>query len=105
MVWQRAVTASLPYVIDLKGNVIVGKRNGNGRFGLQTPHPTLIGGLNPKVKMAGILHIENGKISYYDNRSGHYRPNNKSMKYADEAFKKYDKYKERNILHGKQKIL
>lgn len=90
---NKGFTASLPYVIDLDGNIIIGKRNGNGRFGPQTPHPTLIGGKNPKVKMAGMLHIKNGKIDSYDDRSGHYRPNIESMKYADEAFKKYNKYK------------
>lgn len=92
----KEVTISMPYVIDIYGNLVIGKRNGNGRFGIQTPHPTLIGGLDPKVKMAGMLHIKNGKISYYDDRSGHYRPNIKSMKYADEAFKKYERYMERN---------
>lgn len=80
------------YVIDKDGDVIIGKRNGNGRRStgaLPTPHPTLVGGLNPKVRMAGILHIKDGKIVSYDNQSGHYRPNIKSMKIADEAFKKY----------------
>jgi len=93
-IFGRGVTAAMPYVVDINGNIIIGKRNGNGRFQIQTPHPTLIGGLNPKVKMAGILHIKNGKIAYYDDRSGHYRPNIKSMKYAHEAFKKYAKYME-----------
>lgn len=91
---EKGVTASLPYVIDASGNIIVGKRNGNGRYGVQTPHPTLIGGLDPKVKMAGMLHIKNGKIASYDDRSGHYRPNKESMKYADIAFKKFEKYME-----------
>lgn len=90
----KGVTTSLPYVIDTSGNIIVGKRNGNGRSGIQTPHPTLIGGIDPKVKMAGMLHIKNGKIAYYDDRSGHYRPNKESMKYADIAFKKFEKYME-----------
>jgi len=90
----KGVTTALPYVIDTNENVIVGKRNGNGRYGLQTPHPTLIVGLDPKVKMAGMLYIKNGKIAYYDDRSGHYRPNKESMKYADKAFKKYKKFME-----------
>lgn len=82
-------TVKMPYVVTETGQIIIGKRNGFGHEGLQTPHPTLIGGLDPKVKMAGILHIDKGKIDHYDDRSGHYRPNIASMKYADEAFGKY----------------
>ena len=52
---------SLTYVIDENDKIIVGKRNGNGRDGIPTPHPSLIGGPDPKVKMAGILQVENGK--------------------------------------------
>lgn len=90
---SKSFTGSIPYVIDLNENVIIGKRNGNGRNGLQTPHPTLIGGIDPKVKMAGMLHIKNGKIIGYDDRSGHYRPNPKSMEIAHKIFKKYMKEK------------
>lgn len=78
----------LPYVIDLEGNIILGKRNGNGREGLPTPHPTLIGGKDPQVQMAGLVKIRGGKIISYDNRSGHYKPNIKSISVADEAFGK-----------------
>lgn len=86
----------VPYVITINNEIIIGKRNGFGRgYGaLPTPHPTLLGGLNPKVKMAGILTIKKGKIFAYDDRSGHFRPNKKSMKWADEAFRKYPKHKE-----------
>ena len=79
---------NMPYVIDMNGNIILGKRNGNGRDGAATPHPTLIGGKDPQVQMAGILKIRGGKIYSYDNKSGHYKPNIKSMKVADEAFGK-----------------
>lgn len=82
---------NLPYVIDKQGNIIVGKRNGNGRNGSPTPHPTLIGGKDPEVQMAGILKIRGGKIYSYDNRSGHFKPNPKSMKIADEIFGKLPK--------------
>lgn len=78
----------LPYVIDMDGNIIIGKRNGNGRDGVPTPHPTLIGGKNPRVQMAGIVVIRGGKIISYDNQSGHYKPNSKSMTVADKAFAK-----------------
>lgn len=78
----------MPYVIDMNGNIILGKRNGNGRDGLPTPHPTLIGGKDPQVQMAGLVKIRGGKIVSYDNQSGHYKPNSKSMAVADEAFGK-----------------
>lgn len=79
---------NMPYVIDMQGNIIIGKRNGNGRDGAPTPHPTLIGGKDPQVQMAGILKVRGGKIYSYDNRSGHYKPNIQSMAAADEAFGK-----------------
>ncbi len=85
---DKRTNADMPYVIDLKGNIILGKRNGNGRDGVPTPHPTLIGGKDPQVQMAGIVHIQGGKIASYDNQSGHYKPNIKSMGVADEAFGK-----------------
>ena len=78
----------MPYVIDKNGDIIVGKRNGNGRDGPATPHPTLIGGRSPKVQMAGMLYIQGGKIIFYDANSGHYKPNIKSMAIADKAFGK-----------------
>ncbi len=85
---NKNTNIDMPYVIDMKGNIIVGKRNGNGRDGAPTPHPTLIGGKDPQVQMAGIVHIQGGKIASYDSQSGHYKPNSKSMKVADEAFGK-----------------
>ncbi|MBO4317130.1 MAG: hypothetical protein J5855_02460 [Mailhella sp.] len=85
---NKNMNIDMPYVIDLDGNIIVGRRNGNGPNGIPTPHPTLIGGKDPQVKMAGIVHIQGGKIASYDGRSGHYKPNAKSMEAADEAFGK-----------------
>ncbi len=85
---DKRTNLDIPYVIDKNDNIIVGRRNGNGRDGAPTPHPTLIGGKDPQVKMAGILHIQGGKIASYDNQSGHYKPNIKSMEAADAAFSK-----------------
>ena len=76
------------YVVTTGGELIIGKRNGNGRDGLATPHPTLIGGKNPKVKVAGIVVVSEGEIVKYDNESGHYKPNILSMPAADEVFSK-----------------
>ena len=89
----RNGSMTVPYVITTKGEVIIGNRNGNGRApgALPTPHPTLIGGTDPKVRMAGILVVKRGQIVSYDDRSGHYRPNSKSIKWAHEAFAKYPK--------------
>ena len=85
---NKNTNIDMPYVIDLKDNIILGRRNGNGKDGAPTPHPTLIGGKDPQVQMAGIVHIQGGKIASYDNQSGHYKPNSKSMSAADEAFGK-----------------
>ena len=85
---DKRTNIDMPYVIVLDGNIILGRRNGNGKGGAPTPHPTLIGGADPQVQMAGIVHIQGGKIASYDNQSGHYKPNAKSMHVADEAFGK-----------------
>lgn len=87
-VGNKNTNIDMPYVIDLNGNIILGRRNGNGRNGAPTPHPTLVGGKDPQVQMAGIVHIQGGKIASYDNQSGHYKPSSKSMEVADEAFGK-----------------
>jgi len=80
------------YVIDLSGNIIIGERNGNGYNGKATPHPTLIGGENPRVQMAGILTVKNGKIDSYNHMSGHFKPNIKSMDAANKAFGRLPSY-------------
>lgn len=85
------------YAIDIENNIVIGKRNGNGREGLPTPHPTLIGGKNPKVKIAGILDVRGGKIYSYDDRSGHFKPNSKSLEAADNVFGKLP----RSLFHKK----
>lgn len=82
----------LTYVIDMNDNIIVAERNGNGFGGKATPHPTLIGGISPKVKMAGIIYLEKGKITSYDHHSGHYKPNIKSMDVAKKVFDKLPDY-------------
>jgi len=84
----RDIYISPPNVITPDGDIITERRNGNGKDGLATPHPTLIGGKDPQVAMAGMLHIQGGKIAGYDSNSGHFKPNRKSMHIADEAFGK-----------------
>ena len=78
------------YVIDKNGKIIVGKRNGEGKGpnAKPTPHPTLIGGEKPQVQCAGMLDIRGGKIFSFDNRSGHFKPNEKSLEIAKAIFSK-----------------
>ena len=70
------------------------------------PHPTLIGGFEPKVQGAGIVTIQGGKIIKVDNASGHFRPDSSSLvqveklflnkvpnKYFDRKFKGFTPYK------------
>ena len=74
------------YAVREDGTLVIGKRNGNGRDGKATPHPTLVGGRNPRVRIAGIVTMSKGKIVKYDNESGHFKPNILSMAEADRAF-------------------
>jgi hypothetical protein len=90
-IYGKEANGNYTYVVNLEGEIIVGKRNGNGRDGVATPHPTLIGGEDPQVKVAGIVTLKNGKIVSFDHMSGHYKPNIKSMKEAKEAFGKLPK--------------
>jgi hypothetical protein len=88
---DKRTNIDMPYVITRNGDIIVGRRNGNGKTGLATPHPTLIGGRNPEVAMAGMLHINGGKIASYDAHSGHFKPNKKSLPVANTSFVKLPK--------------
>lgn len=44
---DKRTNLDLPYVITTSCDTIIGRRNGNGKDGLATPHPTLIGGKDP----------------------------------------------------------
>lgn len=82
----RALDGHYTYVVSESQELLIAKRNGNGRDGKPTPHPTLIGGKHPRVRVAGTVTISRGKIVKYDLESGHFKPNNKSFPVADEAF-------------------
>ena len=73
------LNGSITYVMDKQGRIIIGKRSNPNAAGRRSPHPTLIGGKNPAVQIAGIITFRGGKIYSIDNQSGHYRPNIKSM--------------------------
>lgn len=75
------------YVVNINGDVIFGKRfnpnDSNGR----APPPTLIGGKDPQVQCAGMIRIEKGRIVWYNNDSGHFRPNARSLEVMDNAMR------------------
>lgn len=75
------------YVMDNDGNIIFGKRSNPNNEDKRSPHPMLIGGKDPTVQVAGIIEFRKGKIYSVDDRSGHFRPNSKSMEKVDEFMK------------------
>lgn len=78
----------LTYVMDTNGNIIFGKRCNPNDSAKRAPHPTLIGGKNPEVQCAGIIEFRKGRIFSVDNRSGHFRPNSKSLEKVDAVLRK-----------------
>lgn len=74
------------YAVKEDGELVIGKRNGNGRDGKATPHPTLVGGKNPRVRVAGMVTLSHDQVFKYDTESGHFKPNAKSIAAADDAF-------------------
>ncbi len=69
------------YVVDMNGNIVIGTRRGQ-----RMPHPTLLGGQNPRVSAAGMVEIRGGKIYAVDNASGHFKPGAGSLPNARTAF-------------------
>ena len=81
----------MTYVMDMDGNIIIGKRVNPNDGRKRAPHPTLIGGKDPQVQCAGMITFRKGKILSVDNQSGHYRPNIGSMNKVNDALNKlYD---------------
>lgn len=78
---ESTLNGQYMYVVDEQGNLIIGTRN-KGYW----PHPTLVGGENPKVQAAGMVDIRNGKICRVDNSSGHYKPSDAYLAVAEKAF-------------------
>ena len=79
------------YVIDENDKLIIGTRAQHTDFSNplgKAPHPTLIGGADPKVQAAGTVEFRGGKIYKVDNASGHYKPSAESLKKAEEIFKR-----------------
>lgn len=78
----------LTYVMDESGNIIIGKRQNPNNASKRCPHPTLIGGTDPKVQCAGIMTFDKGRILSVNTDSGHFRPNIKSLDKVNEALQK-----------------
>ena len=74
------------YVVGEAGEIWVGHRKKQ-----KMPHPTLIGGMNPQVRAAGMVEISRGKIVAIDNHSGHFQPPRSSLNKAADAFLKLPK--------------
>ena len=74
----------LMYVIDEFDNIIIGSRGGLDN---NYPHPTLIGGRNPNVKMAGMIRFKNGRIFEINNISGHFKPPRSMLDEAERIFR------------------
>lgn len=74
---------TMTYVLDKNGNIIFGKRCNPNDDRKRAPHPTLIGGKDPQVQCAGMITFHKGRISSVDDRSGHFRPNSKSLEKVD----------------------
>jgi hypothetical protein len=77
---------SFMYVVDESGEIWVGKR-----LQKNMPHPTLIGGKDPKVLSAGMVEIQGGKIVKIDNHSGHFQGPRGSLRSAVKSFMKLPK--------------
>ena len=79
------------YVVDENGKLIMGSRakwSTDAPFNQgRAPHPTLIGGLDPKVQAAGIVEFRGGKIYKVDNSSGHFKPSTETLEIAEQVFK------------------
>jgi len=84
----RSAHGTYTYVMDSSGNIIFGKRYNPNNSNSRAPHPTLIGGKDPTVQCAGMIHFDKGRITWFNNDSGHFRPNSKSLEKVETAMNK-----------------
>jgi len=73
----------LMYAVDEAGNVHIGTRGGTAN---SFPHPTLIGGINPNVKSAGMIKFKEGRILEINNNSGHFKPSAANLQQIESIF-------------------
>jgi RHS repeat-associated protein len=74
------------YVVDQNGQILLGTRSGS-----RMPHPTLVGGVDPRVQAAGIMDIRGGKIHGIDTASGHFKPSAASLDAVERALSDVDR--------------
>lgn len=84
----KSIDGHFTYVMDTNGNIVFGKRQNPNNTSKRCPHPTLIGGKDPEVQCAGIIHFHKGRIVSVDERSGHFKPNSKSLDKVDSVLSK-----------------
>lgn len=85
---EHSAHGTYTYVVNENGDIIFGKRFNPNNSHSRAPHPTLIGGRDPQVQCAGMIRIEKGRIVWYNNDSGHFRPNAKSLTSVEAAMEK-----------------
>lgn len=73
------IDGTVMYVLTITGKLLAGFRLNPNDANKHAPHPTLIGGLNPRVQCAGIMSFRAGKIQWINANSGHYKPSRKSL--------------------------
>jgi hypothetical protein len=78
--WGLLADGRYIYAVDRHMNLIIGLRGAE-----RMPHPTLIGGLDPRVYTAGEVQIQSGRIIVFDNMTGHFAVDFKSLKFAKQA--------------------
>ena len=83
---SKLMSGEFMYVVSVDGDIILGTRAGQ-----RMPHPTLIGGANPKVRAAGIVDIRGGRVHSVNNASGHFKPGENSLEAARAAFENLPK--------------
>lgn len=71
------------YAVDEAGNIHIGTRGGTAN---SFPHPTLIGGVNPNVKCAGMIKFKQGRILEINNNSGHFKPSAANLQQIESIF-------------------
>ena len=93
----KKANGKMTYVVDTEGNLIFGKRSNPINPDARSPHPMLIGGKDPQVKVAGMIEFRGGKIYDIDAHSGHYRPPAQSLQSAEKALSRLP----REVFHRK----
>ncbi|APR99229.2 hypothetical protein ASM33_08005 [Wolbachia endosymbiont of Folsomia candida] len=73
------------YVLTLDGRLITHEHINAGKEGYAYRHSTLAGG--KPIICSGLIQVIDGKITYIDNNSGHYKPEAANVRNAVEKFK------------------